>query len=149
MPKGQSFPGAIKKNNYYGAILRAVANYYHIPDNVRVRDLPENKYKILLHGEDYPDYIPVKIHSITGSVWRFDLEWRGIIEFLHDRYFKTESDAVRENIEKYMSHKPCSTCGGSRYKPEVLLVTVGGLPPHQFVSFLAEEKLFILNSFCF
>ncbi|KKP67756.1 MAG: UvrABC system protein A, partial [Candidatus Moranbacteria bacterium GW2011_GWE2_35_164] len=35
------------------------------------------------------------------------------------------SEAVRNDIEKYMSQNPCSTCKGSRYKKEVLLVKVG------------------------
>lgn len=139
--EGAVIPWSYKKNNYYGAILRSVANYYHIPDNVRVKDLPENKYRVLLCGEDYPDFIPVRIYSRSGSAWRFDLEWKGIVEFLHDRYFKTESDAVRENIEKYMSHKPCSACGGSRYKPEVLLVTVGGKNIHEISSLSVGESL--------
>ncbi len=123
--EGAVIPWSYKKNNYYGAILRAVAKYYHIPDNVRIRDLSEEKFNILLNGDKVPDEIPVRLHTRTGTVWDFDIEWNGILGFLRDRYFKTESDAVRENIEKYMSHNPCSVCRGTRYKPEVMLVTVG------------------------
>lgn len=119
-----------KKNNYYGGILRAVCNYYHIADNTRLRDLPEKKFEILLHGEKDPDYVPVSLRSKAGSVWKFDVEWKGVVGFLQDRYFKTESDAVRTDIEKYMSQNPCSACQGTRYKKETLLVTVG-TPPHQ------------------
>jgi len=146
--EGGVMPWSYKKNNYQGAILRAVTNYYHIKDNVRIRDLSEKDYKILVYGEDEPparnassarsdaassgerseaggDEISVSLKSKTGTTWRFNIEWKGIVGFLEDRYFKTESDAVREDIEKYMSQNPCSVCRGSRYKPETLLVTVG------------------------
>jgi excinuclease ABC subunit A len=123
--EGAVIPWSYKKNNYYGAILRAVTNYYRIPDNVRIRDLSEKNYKFLVYGDDEPDDIPVSLRSKTGATWRFDIEWNGIVGFLANRYFKTESDAVREGIEKYMSQNPCSVCQGSRYKPETLLVTVG------------------------
>jgi excinuclease ABC subunit A len=124
--EGAMLPWSFKKSSYYGGILRAVINFYKIPDYVRVRDLPEEKLNILLYGDKDPDYIPVKIHSKGGSTWKFEVEWKGIVGFLEERYFKTESDGVRAEIEKYMSHNPCSTCHGARYKKEVLLVTVGG-----------------------
>jgi excinuclease ABC subunit A len=124
--EGAILPWSFKKSSYYGGILRAVMNYYKIQDFTRVRDLPEKKLDILLFGDPEPDSIPVKIHSKGGSVWRFNIEWNGIVGFLADRYFKTESDSVRAEIEKYMSQNPCSSCIGSRYKPETLLVTVGG-----------------------
>ncbi|MBM3256279.1 MAG: excinuclease ABC subunit A, partial [Candidatus Moranbacteria bacterium] len=79
-----------------------------------------------LYGENPPADILVKFGSKTGSVWRFNLRWKGVAGFLEDRYFKTQSDAVRTDIEKYMSQKLCSTCQGSRYKKESLLVTVHG-----------------------
>ncbi|MDI6778413.1 MAG: excinuclease ABC subunit UvrA [Patescibacteria group bacterium] len=129
--EGAVFPWTYKRNNYYGTILRAVTNYYSIPDNVRIRDLSERQKNILLFGDDPADEIPVRFHSKTGSVWRFEIEWNGVVGFLRDRYFKTESEAVRANIEKYMSQSPCAACKGSRYKPETLLITVGGKTPHQ------------------
>jgi len=124
--EGAVIPWSYKKNNYYGAILRAVTNFYRIPDNMRIRDLSEKNYNLLVFGDKDPDDISVSLRSKTGTTWRFDIEWKGIVGFLQDRYFKTESDAVREGIEKYMSQNPCSVCSGSRYKPETLLVTVGG-----------------------
>jgi excinuclease ABC subunit A len=123
--EGAIIPWTYKRNNYYGTILRAVTNYYSIPDNVRFRDLTERQQDLLVNGDDPVDEIPVKFHSKTGSVWKWDIEWKGVVGFLRDRYFKTDSETVRANIEKYMSQSPCVTCRGSRYKPEALLVTVG------------------------
>ncbi len=144
--EGGILPWSYKKNNWQGTILRAVSNHFHIADNVRLRDLPEEKLNLLFFGlpfsvrsrqggaleqetgdieYDY-DEIPVTLRSKTGSVWKYNLVWRGVLGYLEDRYKKTDSEAVRTDIEKYMSQNPCSVCGGSRYRESALLVTVGG-----------------------
>ncbi|MDP1833732.1 MAG: excinuclease ABC subunit UvrA [Candidatus Moranbacteria bacterium] len=132
--EGGVFPWNFKKNNYYGGVLLSVCKYFHIPDNVRIKDLPERQLDILLFGaadaddmiaEEEAEEVPIKVRAKTGTSWSFFMRWRGVTGFLQDRYFKTESEAVREGIEKYMSQNPCSVCKGKRYKPEVLLVTVG------------------------
>jgi len=132
--EGGIFPWNFKKNNYYGGVLLSVCKYFNISDNVRIKDLPERKLNILLYGasdaedmisDEEAEDVPIRVRAKTGTSWTFSMSWRGVAGFLQDRYFKTESDAVREGIEKYMSQNPCSTCKGKRYKPEVLLVTVG------------------------
>ena len=133
--EGGIMPWSYKKNNWQGTIFRAVTNHYHIADNVRLRDLDDDDFNILLYGaidakdmisEEEADEIPVTLRSKTGSSWKYNMSWRGVLGYLDERYHKTDSDAVRTDIEKYMSQNPCSVCGGSRYKKEVLLVTVGG-----------------------
>ncbi len=133
--EGGLLPWNFKKNNYYGGVILSVCKYFSIPDNVRLRDLPERKRNILLFGaadaedmisEEEAEYVPIKVRAKTGTNWTFSMNWRGVTGFLQDRYYKTDSDNVRDDIEKYMSQNPCSVCKGTRYKPEVLLVTVGG-----------------------
>ncbi len=132
--EGGIMPWSYKKNNWQGTVLRSVTNHFHIKDNVRIRDLSEENLNILLYGDENADgpittedasEIPVTLRSKTGSVWKYNMSWRGVTGYLEDRYAKTESDAVRQDIEKYMSQNPCSVCHGSRYKKETLLVTVG------------------------
>jgi excinuclease ABC subunit A len=133
--EGGLMPWSYKKNNWQGTILRAVCNYFHIADNMRLRDLSSEKLSILLFGApdakdrisfDEAEEIPVTLRSKTGSVWKYNVVWRGVLGYLEDRYKKTDSDAVRADIEKYMSQNPCSVCHGSRYMEEALLITVGG-----------------------
>jgi excinuclease ABC subunit A len=129
--EGAIMPWSYKPNNYQGSILRAVASHYRIADNVRFRDLTEKQQNILMHGDEEPDEIEVRLKTKTGAVWRFDVTWNGILGFMRDRYFKTESEAVREDIEKYMSPNVCPTCKGSRYKKEALWITVGNKNIHE------------------
>jgi excinuclease ABC subunit A len=122
--EGGILPWSYKSNNYLGTIMRAVTNYYHIAENKRLKDLSQKDLDILLYGAEEADLISVKYHFRTG-VREYFMTWKGIIGWMEDRYRKTTSEAVRNDIEKYMSQNPCSTCKGSRYRKEVLLVKVG------------------------
>ena len=51
----------------------------------------------------------------------------GIIPNLERRYRETESDTMREYINRLMSVKPCPVCNGARLKAESLAVTVGDI----------------------
>jgi len=157
--QGGLMPWSYKKNNWQGTILRAVTNYFHISDNVRLRDLLEDDFNILMYGRpvqennndeeltyeysaeggDYEN-IPVTLRSKTGTNWKYNMEWRGVVGYLEDRYKKTDSEAVREDIEKYMSNNPCSLCKGTRYKKEVMLVTVNRKNISE-ISAISVEKL--------
>ena len=52
--------------------------------------------------------------------------FEGVIPLLNRRYRETVSDWSREDIEEYMTSRPCPTCKGARLKPETLAVKVGG-----------------------
>ena len=122
--EGGIMPWSYKPNNYIGSVLRAVTEFYHIPDNKRLKDLTQKQLDILLYGHEDVDMIRVKFFA-RGGGGHYNVRWSGVVTWLEERYRSTTSDGVREDIEKYMSQKPCSTCKGSRYKSEVLLVTVG------------------------
>ena len=47
----------------------------------------------------------------TGSVKN---RFEGIIANMERRYHETDSQMVREELAKYLSHKPCNVCDGAR-----------------------------------
>ena len=53
-------------------------------------------------------------------------EFEGIVNNLERRYRETTSDWSRWEIEQVMTSSRCPDCGGTRLKPEILSVTVGG-----------------------
>lgn len=124
--EGGLIPWSYKPNNYYGTLLKAVCQKFSISQHKRMRDMSDEEAGILLYGpeDDYDKDVRVRYHFKTGS-GHYNVRWEGIIPHLLKRYFKTESDGVRKEIEKYMASRPCSVCKGTRYKQEALLVTVG------------------------
>src|SRR5690606_11806502 len=67
------------------------------------------------------------VYSRGGrETMRFKAEFEGVIPNLERRLKEATSDFARERLEEFMSLVPCKECGGTRYKPEVLAVTVAG-----------------------
>jgi excinuclease ABC subunit A len=52
--------------------------------------------------------------------------FEGVIGNIERRWRETDSDWVREELERYQGSHPCEACGGYRLKPQALAVKVGG-----------------------
>jgi excinuclease ABC subunit A len=72
-----------------------------------------------------------KIYSVKGTnrhgkktTWKSKFE--GLAKEFERRYTETSSDALKEEIEKYLIKKTCPVCRGLRLKPEVLAVHIDG-----------------------
>ncbi len=53
--------------------------------------------------------------------------FEGVIGNIERRWRETDSDWVREELERYQGSHPCEACGGYRLKPQALAVKVNGL----------------------
>jgi len=68
---------------------------------------------------------PIEVKMKYGrSERKFTSEWRGVLGSLRKRLEETESEWVKQDLDQYMSTKPCPSCAGRRLKPESLLVKV-------------------------
>src|SRR5690606_32518499 len=73
-------------------------------------------------------------------------DFEGVIPWVKRRYTETESDYGRERLEGYMRSVPCPACEGTRLKPVVLAVTVGGRSIAEVASMsLAESARFLAD----
>jgi len=57
----------------------------------------------------------------------YEAPWEGVLENVERRYRETSSDAVRTQLQEYMTQLKCEACDGRRLKEESLSVLVGGL----------------------
>ena len=62
------------------------------------------------------------------------------------KHDESDSDRTRERLEEYMAITPCDTCHGSRLKPEILAVTVGGKNIHEATELSAADALEFFGS---
>ena len=66
-----------------------------------------------------------RLYSVSlGGGRKFTTTYEGVVPNLERRHHETDSDFIRNDIEKFMQEKPCYACHGRRLKPEVLAVTV-------------------------
>jgi excinuclease ABC subunit A len=112
-------------DTWFAKILDGVAQHYGFRTDVPVRDLSERAREILLFG-NRGERVAVQYRARNGNIHTFRTTFEGIVPNLTRRYRETGSEAMRAEIEKYMTNKPCPTCNGMRLKPESLAVTVGG-----------------------
>jgi excinuclease ABC subunit A len=74
------------------------------------------------HGLPEPITVVMKYARSERS---FKTQWNGVLASLRKRYDETESEWVKQDLEQYMSTKPCPVCHGRRLKPEALSVKIG------------------------
>ena len=87
-----------------------------------IKDFTEQQLQVLLYG----DKEPINGNWSNGaSMWMRD-GWEGIIPQTMRLYRQTESAWRKEDIEKYMTSRPCGTCNGKKLQPVVLAVQILG-----------------------
>src|SRR5438105_3608579 len=130
-------------NSYYKSLLESVAKYYGFSMNTPVRDLTPEHLQKILYGSG-SERIVLTYQSKSGRSREYRAHYEGIITNIERRFKETESDFVREELQKYMAPRPCPTCKGARLKPEVLAVTIAGRNIQEIVDYsvLRARELF-------
>ena len=121
---GAVVPWAASTSDYYQELLTSLAAHYKVDMKTPVRRLPKAFVEVLLHGSDEP--LRVRYHNKWGALRAYETRFEGVLRQLERRYKETDSEYVREEIERYMTSLPCPACRGTRLKPESLSVRVGG-----------------------
>ncbi|MCO6550340.1 MAG: excinuclease ABC subunit UvrA [Gilliamella sp.] len=117
MPEVSLAAGAIKgwdrRNFYYFQMLKSLADHYKFDIDKPYEKLPEKIKNILLNGSGNTE-IQFVYSNDRGDVVKRKHPFEGIINNLARRYKETESQTIREELAKYISHRPCPCCNGSR-----------------------------------
>jgi excinuclease ABC subunit A len=108
---------------YYGQLLEATAQHFHIDMDKPFKELPPEKQNIILYGTK-GEKVRIHYHNRDGRTATFDSAFEGVVGNLERRYRETNSEYIREKISEYMSDRPCPTCQGKRLRPEAIAVTV-------------------------
>ncbi len=114
--------GPKEQGGYYWQAVEAVAKHYRIDLNAPVKDLPEEKVKLILFGTGSQEVSIAYQREDRKSSFKTTFE--GVVGNLTRRYRETQSEYIRNKISEFMSNKPCPTCGGNRLRPEALAVTI-------------------------
>ena len=126
--EGAILPWSHSRNDghkvFYWDRLRALAEYLDFDLKAPWQALPAEAKQAVLYGSNQS--FEVVYRREGRETLRFTAEFEGVIPNLARRFQEASSDYAREKIEAFMSHVPCLTCQGTRYKPEVLAVTVAG-----------------------
>ena len=117
--------GAVKgwdrRNGYTFSLLESVARHYKFDIDAAFELLPKDAQHVLLHGSGEQEiefvYEAEGARGKKRSVKRSH-PFEGILPNLSRRFRETDSPAVREDLLRYQSAKPCPDCEGSRLRRE-------------------------------
>jgi len=93
----------IGRQSYFWHQLKNLSREYNFSLYDPVKDLPKEIVNTILYG---------------------DISYEGVIRNLERKYWETDSEAVREEIGRYMIERKCEACGGKRLRKEALAVRI-------------------------
>ncbi|MCL2276302.1 MAG: excinuclease ABC subunit UvrA [Treponema sp.] len=108
---------------WHSSRFKALSKHYDFSLDTPFNKLPKRILNIIFYGTE--EEVKVKYVNREGtSNFQYNTQFAGILEELKRRYMETQSQGVKDWLEKFMSQKPCDECEGKRLKPEVLAVTI-------------------------
>ncbi|MED1791057.1 excinuclease ABC subunit UvrA [Brevibacillus nitrificans] len=113
-----------KSSTYYQQLLESACRHFGIRMDLPYEELPEEQRQILMYGS-MGEKIEFRYENEFGQVREAVVPYEGVIPNLQRRHLETSSDYIREQIEGFMSQKPCPVCKGQRLRQESLAVKVG------------------------
>jgi excinuclease ABC subunit A len=111
--------------------VHTLARHYKFNTSTPWQKLSEKARNVVLYGSE--DKIKFEFQG-SESAYQYSGKYEGLIPMLQRRYLESDSDDIREEIERYMTPKKCPDCKGRRLKPEALAVTVANKPIDQVVA---------------
>ena len=127
-------------NSYYKSLLESVARHYGFSMHTPVRDLKPEHIQKILYGSG-SERIVLRYESKSGRSREYRAYYEGVIPNIERRFAETDSEFIREDLQKYMAPRPCPTCKGARLKPEALAVTIAGRNIDEAVGYSVLQAL--------
>lgn len=120
---GGAIRGWDRRNFYYFQMLRSLAEHYEFDVEAPFNSLSDKVQKAVLSGSG-KDSIEFKYINDRGDTTVRRHPFEGVLNNMERRYKETESSAVREELAKFISNRPCTSCHGTRLREEARNVFV-------------------------
>jgi excinuclease ABC subunit A len=116
-PEASIAEGAIRgwdrRSLFYFNLLSSLAEHYDFDIEKPWQDLSQLHQQKILFGSD-DEEISFNYTNDRGTVFRRQHSFEGVIPNMERRYRDTESNSVREDLNKYMATSACPDCEGTR-----------------------------------
>lgn len=124
-------------------MFRSIADAFNFDPQMPFRDIPDDAKQVLFYGTEKS--IKFKFERNTDR-YEFSRKFEGVIPWLKRRYKQTNSDTIREQLEKYMSFNQCPDCEGKRLRKESLSVKLDGRNIAEYTKMSISDALKIFSS---
>ena len=110
---GGAIRGWDRKTTYYFQMIQSLADHYDFDIETPFNELSEKLQKTILYGSG-KEKIEFFYANSRGMQVRQKHRFEGVIPNLERRYRETESNAVREELSRFLNSQPCPDCEGTR-----------------------------------
>ncbi len=114
---GGAIRGWDRRSFYYFQMMTSLAKHYDFDVETPFEELPQKIKDIILFGSG-DEEIDFVYMSDRGKARHREHSFEGVINTMSRRYHETESQAVREELAKYLTTRACEKCGGARLRVE-------------------------------
>jgi len=102
-----------RRNSYYFQLITSLGKHYGFDVETPWCDLTDANHQTILYGSG-KESIEFSYFNERGGSLRKTHPFEGIIRNMQRRYRDTESNAVRDELSRYMAHQSCPECHGTR-----------------------------------
>ncbi len=127
-----------RMGSYYRQVLEALCEMTGASLELPFRDLPQVFKEKLFYG--------------TGGeeIAKLGKQFEGLVPMVERQMKTSESELKKNRLKAFFARKPCSLCGGTRLRPEILGVTITGPDAHEwnidsFCALPASEALTVMS----
>jgi excinuclease ABC subunit A len=113
-----------RRNVYYFHMLDSLAKHYGFDVDAPIRTLKKKHRDAILHGSGQ-DKIDFSYVNDRGDVIQRRHRFEGVIPNMERRYHETDSNMVRENLQRFLTVRACPSCTGTRLKEASRNVFIG------------------------
>ncbi|GAA6203792.1 excinuclease ABC subunit UvrA [Thalassotalea sp. SU-HH00458] len=124
---GGAIRGWDKRNFYYFQMLQALADHYDFKVDQPFNQLDKKHQDLILRGSGKQE-IEFKYMNDRGDIVIRKHPFEGILNNMDRRFKETESNAVRDELSKYLNSQHCPDCDGSRLRLEARNVFINDTP---------------------
>jgi len=110
---GGAIRGWDRKTTYYYQMIQSLASHYDFDIETPFDELPKKLQETVLYGSG-KDKIEFFYANSRGMQIKKLHRFEGVLPNLERRYRETESNAVREELSKFLNSQDCPDCGGTR-----------------------------------
>ena len=98
---------------YRHYLLRCVSNHFNFSLDLPFEELPKKTQEMVLYGST-PEDVDFSYTSKRGRRIEIIRPFEGIVNNINRKYANSDSPLIREDMSKFMTHRTCSSCEGSR-----------------------------------
>jgi excinuclease ABC subunit A len=110
---GGAIRGWDRKTTYYFQMITSLAEHYKFDIETPYSELPDELQQVVLFGSG-KEKIEFYYANSRGMEIKQKHRFEGVIPNLERRYKETESNAVREELTRFLNSQPCPDCEGTR-----------------------------------